>query len=423
MQRRLKPAGVSGTVRIPGSKSHTIRALLIASFAQGQSEIIHPLESSDTASARELCRALGASIQEETERWIVQGFGSGPQGAKIDVGNSGTTLYLAAAMAAAGERKIRFDGDHQIRRRSAAPLLTALRGLGAEVEEEGAPGCAPFSVQGPLEGGKISISCPTSQYLSALLLASPLAAEGSLTEIEVPLLYERPYLEMTAAWLDSQGINYRRDGVRSFSIPGGQSYRPFCREIGGDYSSASFFFAAPAITGGSLELSGLDPEDVQGDKRVLEILRSMGCEIRVSAEVIRVTAPPRGLEGGSFNLNDIPDALPVLSVCACFALGETRLIGVPQARIKETDRIAVMARELTKLGAEIRELDEGLIIRGKGPGSLTGGKVCGHGDHRVIMSLAVASLAAAGELCIDEDKAVEVTFPSFFKLLESIKKT
>ncbi len=425
MKRTIRPGSVGGRVKIPGSKSHTIRALLISTMAEGESVISDPLDSSDTRSALELCRSLGAEIRVsggDGGAWRVRGTGGRLKAAHIDVGNSGTSLYLAAAIAAAGSEEVTFDGDEQIRRRSAAPLLEALRGLGAEVIEKGAPGCAPFSVRGPLRGGSVSIECPTSQYLSALLLAAPLAPQGRETEITVPLLWERPYAEMTLRWLDDEGITIRRRGLDWFSIPGGQSYPPFSRSIPADFSSATFFFCAAAVSGSTLLLEGLDLGDSQGDKEVLPILEAMGCSVSSSAEGILISAPPEGLRGGVFDLNAIPDALPALAATACFARGETRLVNVPQARIKETDRIAVMAAELAALGAETEELPDGLIIRGGERASLGGGTVRGHGDHRVIMAAAVAALGAADPITIDDDEAVAVTFPDFFPLLESIRK-
>jgi 3-phosphoshikimate 1-carboxyvinyltransferase len=402
-------------------------------MAEGESVISDPLDSSDTRSALELCRGLGAEIEltgGDAGSWRVRGTGGRLKPAFIDVGNSGTSLYLAAAIAAAGSEEVTFDGDEQIRRRSAAPLLGALRELGAEVTEKGAPGCAPFSVRGPLRGGSVSIECPTSQYLSALLLAAPLAPPGAETEINVPLLWERPYAEMTLRWLEDEGISLRRRGLDWFSIPGGQSYHSFSRSIPADFSSATFFFCAAAVSGSTLLLEGLDLGDSQGDKEVLPILEAMGCTVSSStggssvgsSGGILISAPPEGLRGGVFDLNAIPDALPALAATACFARGETRLVNVPQARIKETDRIAVMAAELAALGAVTEELPDGLVIRGGERASLRGGTVRGHGDHRVIMAAAVAALGAADPITIDDDEAVAVTFPDFFPLLESIRK-
>ena len=424
MKKTIYPSKVEGTVPIPASKSHTIRAVLIASMAAGSSILRMPLESNDTLAAVRACRALGARIDMQADEWVVRGTGGRlrPPATSIDVGNSGTTLYLLAGMAALADFPIEFTGDEQIRRRSAAPLLQALSDLGVQVESTG-EGFAPFTIRGPLKGGTTSIECPTSQYLSSLLLAAPLGTGD--TEIEVPLLYERPYVDMTLDWLDMQDSRYHRSGYRNFSIPGRQQYHAFDRRIPGDFSSATFFMVAAAISGGRLELNGLDMQDSQGDKEVVALLEQMGCRTEPTDTGIIITGSAGdglkggpGLAGGVFDLNNIPDALPALAVAACFSRETVELRNVPQARQKETDRIAVMHRELTKLGADIEELEDGLIIRGKV--GLQGGNVAGHADHRVIMALSVAALAAAGPVSIDNTEAAAVTFPEFYKQLEMI---
>ncbi|MCF7948088.1 MAG: 3-phosphoshikimate 1-carboxyvinyltransferase [Spirochaetia bacterium] len=417
MKKTIYPSAVGGSVSIPASKSHTIRAILIAGMAEGTSTLRLPLESNDTLAAVRACGALGVDIDMQNDSWSITGTAGKlrPPATPIDVGNSGTSLYLLAGMAALADFPVTFTGDEQICRRSAAPLLDALLDLGVEVKSA-SEGCAPFTIRGPLQGGSTSIECPTSQYLSSLLLAAPLGSGD--TDIEVPLLYERPYIDMTLDWLDSQSISYNRSGYRKFSIPGGQRYRAFDRRIPGDFSSASFFMVAAAITGSRIELHGLDMTDTQGDKEVVSVLEKMGCNIDQVDSGLAIEGLSRGLQGGSFDLNNIPDSLPALAVAACFSNAVVELRNVPQARQKETDRIAVMKQELSKLGANIEELEDGLIIHGTG--TLQGGEVAGHGDHRVIMALAVAGLAAKGPISIDDAAAAAVTFPDFFKNLEEI---
>ncbi|GAB4364916.1 MAG: 3-phosphoshikimate 1-carboxyvinyltransferase [Spirochaetales bacterium] len=448
MKRTVFPAKVRGEVLIPASKSHTIRALLIASLAEGESVLINPLDSEDARSCVAACRSLGARIEEQMDarsgRRILKVRGTGgkitPPRGPIDVGNSGTTLYLACSLAALGDFPVQFTGDDQIQARPAGNLLRALEELGARVTYHTKEGFAPFTIQGPLRGGKTRIECPTSQYLSSLLIAAPLI-EGN-TEIEVPLLYERPYVEMTLRWLEEQGIQTERKGMEWFRIPGRQRYRGFHRQIPGDFSSATFFLCAAAITGSTLTLLGLDMEDSQGDKEVVHILERMGCTTRI--EENRITLSGHPLMGIEIDLNAMPDALPALAATACYAEGTTRIVNVPQARLKETDRIAVMAQELSRLGARVRELPDGLEIEGSTPLSgaparyesgprrssprpssppripLRGGRVHGHGDHRVVMALAIAALGADGPITIETAEAASVTFPGFFDLLDQI---
>ncbi len=424
MRQTVNPARLKGEVSIPASKSHTIRALLLASLAPGRSVISNPLHSADAEACVQACRTLGATVDTSGADWLVDGITSlRPADNIVDTLNSGTTLYLTASLAALADGWTFFTGDHQIRRRPAAKLLTALEGLGAQAFSAKGNGCAPFAIRGPWRGGRISIECPTSQYLSSLLIAAPLAAPGIITEIEVPLLNEVPYAEMTLKWLDDQNISYERRQMSWFRIPGGQAYHPFSRPVPGDWSSATFFLVAAGVCRSRLVLRGLDYGDTQGDKAVVEMLRSMGARIEITPE-------PRGghviaievdqLKGAELDLNFTPDALPALAVAACYAEGETRLVNVEHARLKETDRIAVMATELSKMGAKVEERSDGLVIQGGAP--LKGTLVDGHHDHRVVMSLALAALGATGETQIETAEAAAVTFPEFFTLVEQLKQ-
>ena len=414
MKLLVEPSTLRGAVRIPGSKSHTIRAVVIASLADGRSTILEPLDSLDTLACVRVCQGLGAEIEAGRE-WVVKGTAGKPAvaGNVLDVMNSGTTLYVTLSTAALADGWSVFTGDDQIRARSAAPLLAALEGLGAQAFSTRGNGCSPIVVRGPLRGGRVAIACPTSQYLTSLLLNCPLA-DGD-AEIEVTKLNEQPYVEMTLAWLDEQGICYEREGFNHFRVPGGQRYRAFRKEVPGDFSSATFFLCAAAVTGSELTLLGLDRHDTQGDKAVVEMLAAMGAEVDWQGGGVRIRG--RELRGGEFDLNATPDALPAMAVTACFAQGETRLVNVPQARIKETDRIRVMREELTKMGARVEERPDGLVIQG---GSLRGAVVDGHADHRVVMALAVAGLAAAGQTEITTAEAAAVTFPNFVQLMASL---
>jgi 3-phosphoshikimate 1-carboxyvinyltransferase len=331
----------------------------------------------------------------------------------LDAGNSGTTLYLALAAAALGSAPVEFTGDEQLKRRSAAPLLDALSKLGIRTESK--QGCAPILVQGPWKGGRVSLPCPTSQYLSALLLAAPLAPAGTVTEIDVPLLNERPYIEMTLSYLDAHGIKYEKSGDLSyFRISGGAAYKTSDGPVPADFSSAAFPAAAAAVSGGGITLLGLDRNDTQGDKVFFDILAEMGCDVTWDNAALTVS---RGgvLRGGVFDLNAAPDMLPALAAAAAFAEGDTILFNVAHARIKETDRIAVMAAELGKLGIICNEKPDGLVIHGNPRLKTNARRVSldGRGDHRIVMALAAAALAG-GPAEIEGAEAADVTYPGFW---------
>jgi 3-phosphoshikimate 1-carboxyvinyltransferase len=418
MKLRVRPGRIGGEVRVPGSKSHTIRGLILGMLAEGESLLRCPLVSSDTESCVRLCRALGGEVETgDTECWRLRGTGGSPRAAAqpVDVGNSGTTLFLGMGAAALADGLTELTGDEQTRRRSAGPLLEALSELGATAYSRDGSDCAPLVVGGGLRGGSVSIECPTSQYLSSLLIAVPCA--GGESEITAPLLNEKPYVAMTCQWLDETGIEYHTDhALQHFVVPGGQHYRCFDRAVPGDFSSATFFLVAAAVTGSELMLRGLDMADTQGDKATVGMVREMGCEVDVESGAIRLRGPER-LRGAAFDLNATPDALPAMAVAGAVAEGETRLVNVPQARQKETDRLSVIAEELGKMGARIRELPSGLIIQG---GRLQGAEVDGHGDHRVVMALALAGLAAEGETTVRSAEAVRITFPEFPELMQDV---
>ena len=415
MKLTVTKSNISGSVDIPGSKSHTLRAVAIASLAGGESVIRRPLTASDTRSGLKAYGLLGARISESSD-WTVTGTGGNPgvPNNVVDVGNSGTTLYIAMGSAGLINGTTVFTGDEQIRRRPAGPLIEALNGLGAEVESTRGNGMAPLTVKGPIKGGHIRLDgSKTSQYLSSLLINCPLA-QGDTT-IEVENLVEKPYVEMTLRWITEQGAVIENDSFQRFKIAGGQHYKPFNRTIAADFSSATFFLCAAAITGADLTLVGLDMNDTQGDKAVVKMLEQMGAEVEQLSNGLRVRG--KELKGAELNLGDTPDALPAMAVTACFADGETRLVNVAQARLKETDRISVMRQELSKMGADIEELSDGLIVR---KSRLSAADVHGHGDHRVIMALAVAGLALEGRTTVDTAEALSVTFPTFAELMRSI---
>jgi 3-phosphoshikimate 1-carboxyvinyltransferase len=418
MKLIVRKSQLAGEVVIPSSKSHTIRAVAIASLARGNSSIRNPLASSDTQAAVDCYRALGAKIDtEKPALWKVAGTaGQVTAPAEvIDVGNSGTTLRIAmgsAALAKSGQRTT-LTGDEQIQSRPVGPLMEALSNLGAKCKSIKDNNKAPVEITGQLRGGKTTIAASTSQYLSSLLLSAPLAAND--TEIDVTLLNEPGYVQMTLDWLDKQKIEYKNENMRLFKIEGGQSYKAFDATIPADFSSATFFLCAAALCADEVTLLGLDFSDSQPDKAVVDYLKAMGADISIGANSVTVKAAP--LKGVELDMNATPDALPAMAVTAAFAEGTTKLTNVPQARGKETDRISAMACELKKMDISVEELPDGLIIHGgeAGPAELHG-----WADHRIVMALPLAGLRLDGQCSVDTAEAMSVTFPDYVELMKSI---
>jgi len=414
----VKKSKLTGTVSIPGSKSHTIRAVTIASLAEGQSTIRNPLVSDDTLSAVNCYRAFGAKIDTSSEKtWKVVGTGGRltVPAEIIDVGNSGTTLRIAVGSAALVDKEatVTFTGDDQIRSRPIGPLLSSLNDLGAKARSVNDNGKPPVEMAGKLVGGITTIEAVTSQYLSSLLLAAPLAEKDTL--IKVPLLNEPDYVQMTLDWLDKQGIKYENDRMRHFQVAGGQKYKAFDSAIPADFSSATFFLCAAVILEADVTLTGLDFADSQPDKAVADYLRSMGADISIDKAAVRVKGSR--LTGTQIDMNRTPDALPAMAVVAAFAAGTTKLVNVAQARNKETDRISCMACELKKMGANVEELPDGLIIR---QSRLAAAQLDGRSDHRIVMALSLAGMTVEGQTVIETAEAINVTFPDYVELMRSL---
>jgi len=407
---------ISGESNVPGSKSHTIRALVFASLAEGKSTLKNALESEDTEAAIDACSALGAeTIRRSGGEFDVTGFAGHPnvRRSAINTLNSGTTTNFIASVAALADKRIVIDGDESIRRRPVEPLLSALRDLGATAFSINGNGCPPIEIQGRMIGGKTTLDCRSSQYLSSLLISCPMLEQDS--EIEVLNCCEVPYIEMTLRWLDGLCINYENRDFKKVIVYGNQKYSAFERTIPSDWSSATFLLAAAAMLGDNVAVKDLDLNDVQADKDVLNYLEKMGSDIKVDEK--RIIVNKSRLRGCELDLNNTPDALPAIAVLGCYAEGRTTIRNVAHARIKETDRIRVMTEELSKMGARVRETEDGMIVEHS---RLRGAKLNGHNDHRVVMALSLAGMIAEGKTEIDKAEAIKATFPSYVEVMKSL---
>lgn len=417
-----KTATLNGQVSPPGSKSQSIRAIILASLCRGKSELRNVLSASDTEDAMRVCRDMGAVMTESDHALTITGAGLpfDIQTEALYSGHSGVTTHFI--MPLTGFRKnsdhpIMLDGSSQMRARPINPLVDALRHLGLQIDYLKNPNTLPIRLSGKLTGGQTVVDGTTSQYLSALLFALPCAPSDS--ELIVHNLQERPYVEMTLQWLSRQGIQLDhcvKGAADIWKIKGGQSYQPFNIVIAGDFSSSSCLIAAAALIPGEVILQGIDMTDPQGDKQLVYILREMGADIEIQPTRLKIRGGKK-LTGIKIDASDIPDLLPVLAVIATKASGKTEICAVAHARIKETDRIRSMFDGLSRMGANITEQDDGLIIY---ESVLQGAEVKGYGDHRTVMALALAGMIAEGITLIDESEAIHKTFPEFVETMQSI---
>jgi 3-phosphoshikimate 1-carboxyvinyltransferase len=411
-----KTEKIIGESNVPSSKSHTIRGLIFASLAKKKSILHNALESEDTKATINACTSLGAEFSKIHDgEFQITGFDGYPKIRKTEINtlNSGTTTNFITSVTALADKKIIIDGDESIRRRPVEPLLIALRNLGAHAASLNKNGCPPIEIKGRMIGGKTTLDCSSSQYLSSLLISCPLLNED--TEILISNCCEIPYIEMTLRWLDELHIKYHNKDLNEIQIFGDQKYSPFEKKIPSDWSSATFLIASAAMLGDNVTVRNLDPNDSQADRYVLDYLRNMGADIKI--ENTNITINKSRLRGCELDLNNTPDALPAMAVLGCYSEGTTILKNVAHARIKETDRIRVMTQELTKMGAKIKETDDGMIIQHS---KLKGARLSGHYDHRVVMALSLAGMIADGYTEIDTAEAIKVTFPNYVEIMKEL---
>ena len=407
----------SGTVRLPGSKSISNRVLLLAALAAGETEVLGLLDADDTRVMREALSALGVSFHDNTTTGVAGPFPV--KQATLFLGNAGTAFRpLTAALALSGG-EYRLSGVPRMHERPIRDLVDALRTIGARIDYEGKDGFPPLAIH----PAKISVAkrIPirgdvSSQFLTAMLMALPLTGETARIDIEGELI-SKPYVEMTLNLMRRFGLEVRRDGWRSFEVQGATYVSPGKVFVEGDASSASYFLAAGAIGGGPVRVEGIGRDSIQGDVRFVEVLERMGAQVAFHHDSIEVSGGGR-LKAIDMDMNHIPDAAMTAAVMALFAEGPCTLRNIASWRVKETDRIAAMAAELRKLGAQVEEGQDFLKI--SPPRKVSSNiKIQTYDDHRVAMSFSLVALAGVPVRIADPD-CVAKTFPDYFQAFARI---
>ncbi|MGI6656376.1 MAG: 3-phosphoshikimate 1-carboxyvinyltransferase [Desulfobulbus sp.] len=409
-------------VAVPGSKSLTQRALIAAALAEGESELVGPLASEDTRFTIEALRAMGiACDDQDSDRWRIEGSGGRivPPSGDIFLGNNGTATRFLTSVAALGQGTFHITGDARMAERPIDPLMQALRGWGVRINSDRGTGCPPLTIQADgLAGGMTVLpESQSSQYLSSLLLVAPYARNLAELESRGPLL-SRPYVEMTLAVMADFGIRVAvTPRFDRFRIPQG-CYQGRVYAIEGDASSASYFWAAAAVTGGRVIVRNVPVPSLQGDAMLLPYLGRMGCWIQQTDAGIQISGPER-LQGIELDMGDMPDVAPTLAVVAAFAEGTTTINNIAHLRIKECDRITAVVTELRKLGVEVEEEPSRMIIHGRGGSDLHGATIATYNDHRIAMSFAVAGLRIPGVI-ISKPECVAKSFPDFWTVFRQL---
>ena len=413
-----KPLDV--TIEVPGSKSYTNRALLVAALARGASTLTGALFSDDT---RYMCNALqklGVEIDADEKRATFDVHGNGGDipvsSAELYIGNSGTTSRSLTAYVSLGRGRFVIDGDEPMRHgRPISDLLDALTQIGVSARSQYDNGHLPVIVEANgLEGGRTRLDVSkSSQFLTALLLIAPCAKND--VEIEVVGDREMPYIDITLAVMEAFGVQVVSDGYKYFRIEGGQRYQPRIYNIEPDASNASYFFAAAALTGGRVTVQHLHLDSMQGDVQFVRILEQMGCQVAVSDIGITVTGPHQ-LKGVDVDMRAISDTALTLAAIAPFADSKVTIRNIEHTRWQETDRIHAMVTELRRLGVPVIEHQDGLEIS---PSSITPAAIDTYEDHRMAMAFSLVGLKARG-IRINDPDCVSKTFPNYFEVLQGL---
>ena len=432
MQITPIPHPLNATVRVPGSKSLTNRALLISALANGKTKLTNALFSDDSLYFAKALQSLGFDVQldEANHEISVNGLGGEipARQAGLFIGNAGTAARFLTAFLKLGFGQYIIDGDSRMRQRPIGDLVEALNQL---VDEEKPVITDPWQLVPDysyiglplmitargLYGGKARIAGDiSSQYLSALLMVAPYAQ----TSVEIELITElnsRPYVDMTLAIMQDFGVEVKRDGYQHFSISPA-NYLPVTNyHIESDATSASYFFAAPAICGGTVKVEHISRKSVQGDIAFLDVLKEMGCEITEGDNFIEVTGAAE-LKGIDVDMRDIPDTAQTLAVAAPFASSPTRIRGIATSRVKETDRIRATCTELARLGVQVEEHNDGMTIHPCQ--TFQPGIVQTYNDHRMAMAFSLIGLRFDG-VTIENPSCVSKTFPEYFEVLEALR--
>jgi 3-phosphoshikimate 1-carboxyvinyltransferase len=406
-------APIHARVRLPGSKSITNRALVLAAVSSGPSVINEPLHARDTQLAAAAVQALGASVSDfsRTSWRITPGALAPGSSVTVDVGNSGTCMRFLPAVAALSSASVRFDGDARARERPVGALLGALRAAGVNVEGD----AVPFTVHGSgtVPGGAVTLDASgTSQLVSGLLLAAPRFAAGITVRHEGPPVPSAPHIAMTVRMLTAAGASVTASGgsrPTSWEVaPGAVSLGTI--DVEPDLSNAGPFLAAAMVTGGTVVIPGWPADSLQAAAEILAVLERLGASWSVSAEGLTLTGPG-SVPGITADLRDVNELAPVLAACACVASSPSVLTGLAHTRDHETDRLAALAKEINALGGDVREMPDGLEIRPR-PLRFTGRPFDTYDDHRMVMAAAVLGLIVP-DLEVAGTETVGKTFPGF----------
>ncbi len=415
MSCKVEKSKISGQVVCPPNKSYTHRAIFLASLAGNNSRVDNVLLSADTIATIEACKKFGAEIEIKNSSIIVKNpIKLGTDVPEINTENSGTTIRIASGIASLFSDEITLTGDSSLQKRPMQPLLDALSSIGAQCSStDGKP---PIKIKGKILGGNVIISGNySSQFISALLISAPLTENGINITIEGNLV-SKPYLDATIATMRKFGVSvqtlipYKRYNVTP------QIYKSTTFTVPIDFSSLALLLSAAVLTGEGITIKGDIGNLPQGDEIFIDILEQMGVNVTINDEEIKVKSPEK-LQGGKFDLSNSPDLLPPLAILALKTSKQIEIVNVKHARLKETDRIAIISRELVKLGIQVQEKEDGMILESSE--NLCGAELNSENDHRLFMAFCIAGMFV-GDCIVTDQESVKISYPSFVEEMNSL---
>ena len=415
MNCKIQKSKLKGQIVCPANKSYTHRAIFLAALSDGKSIVKKILRSNDTIATINACRGFGIEVEEmENNVTIKNTIDSTVQNSMINAENSGTTIRIAIAIAALSGGNTRLTGDDSLRKRPMQPILDALETMGVETESE--DGKPPINIKGKINGKEISIKGDiSSQFISALLIIAPRLPEGLTVNIEGELV-SKPYVDLTIAIMKKFGVEVKiEEEYKRYNVSH-QIYKPTTFSIPSDFSNLALLLAANVLLDDGLNIEISLGDMPQGDEAIVDILEKLGVNVRLEEEMI-TTESPELLNGGKFDLSNTPDLLPAIAILALKSEKPIEMFNVKHARYKETDRIAVLSRELKKIGLDVEEKEDGMIV--KKSGELHSAELNSENDHRMFMAFSIVGMFI-GDCTVSDPDAVKVSYPEFIEDMKNV---
>ena len=415
MNCKVEKSNIDGKITCPSNKSYTHRAIFMASLADGKSMIKNILKSGDTIATINACKNFGVEIKEEENNLIVDSPNELKlQGDIINAENSGTTIRIAAAISTLADTKIVLSGDQSLNKRPMQPLLKALESLGAKCSSSN--GTPPISILGKIKGGKVKIPGDiSSQFISALMIVAPKLENGIMLNIQGELV-SKPYVDATIMAMKKFNVNVEAEIPYKKYIIHPQNYKSTTFAVPSDFSSLALLLSASVLLGENLSIEMTMGDMPQADEAITDILEKMGVVVTLDKNVIKIKSPKK-LDGGKFDLNNSPDLVPAVAILALKASKPIEIFNVKHVRYKETDRIAILARELAKLGIKVVEKKDGLVL--KNSKNLIGADLNSENDHRLFMAFCIAGMYV-GNCSVSHPESVKISYPDFIQEMKRI---